>query len=143
MRLLAPLLLATLAAGPALAQTAAMTTDDPYIWLEDKDGAQPLAWVKEQNAPTLARLQGDPRYQTFFQEALAIAAAKDRIPYPSQLFGRIYNFWRDAEHPHGLFRWTSEADYATADPALDGRARPRRARQSGGQAVGVQGLDLP
>ena len=116
MRLPTALLIATLAAGPALAQTAAMTSDDPYIWLEDKDGAKPLAWVKEQNAPTLARLQGDPRYQTFYQEALAIAAAKDRIPYPAQLYGRIYNFWRDAEHPHGLFRWTSEADYASANP---------------------------
>lgn len=108
-----------LAGGSALAQTATMTkTDaaDPYIWLEDKDGAKPLAWVEAENAKTLPRLQNDPRYATFHAEALAIASAKDRIPMPDQRFGRIYNFWRDAEHPHGLWRWTSEADYAAASP---------------------------
>ena len=107
---------ALLAAAPAFAQTAAMTENDPYIWLEDKDGAKPLAWVEAENAPTLQRLRGDPRYATFYQEALAIAAAKDRIPGPDQRFGRIYNFWRDAEHPHGLWRWTTEADYASPAP---------------------------
>lgn len=108
--------LTLLAATPALAQTAPMQSNDPYLWLEDKDGAKPLAWVAQENAPTLKRLQGDPRYQTFYQEALAIAAAKDRIPNPDQLYGRIYNFWRDAEHPHGLWRWTTETDYANPQP---------------------------
>ncbi|GGB34386.1 prolyl oligopeptidase [Sphingomonas metalli] len=106
---------AILAGSGALAQTAAMT-DDPYIWLEDKDGARPLAWVEGENARTLSRLQSDPRYATFYQQALAIASATDRIPMPEQTFGRIYNFWRDAEHPRGLWRWTSEADYASANP---------------------------
>ena len=110
-----------LAAAPALAQVRTMTKTastaaDPYIWLEDKDGAKPLAWVEAENAKTLPRLQNDPRYKTFYAEALAIASAKDRIPMPNQMFGRIYNFWRDADHPHGLWRWTSAADYASATP---------------------------
>lgn len=106
---------AALAGAPALAQSKAMT-NDPYIWLEDKDGARALAWVEAENKRTLPRLQDDPRYQTFYQQALAIAAAKDRIPMPSQLYGRIYNFWRDADHPQGIWRWTSEADYARPQP---------------------------
>ncbi|WP_210358479.1 prolyl oligopeptidase family serine peptidase [Sphingomonas beigongshangi] len=113
------LLIATsmLAAAPSLAQSRDMTSDtDPYVWLEDKDGAKPLAWVEAENARTLPRLQNDPRYQTFYKEALAIASAKDRIPMPSQLYGRIYNFWRDADHPQGIWRWTSEADYAQPAP---------------------------
>ena len=113
------LALLALAPVPVLAQSAAMTrTDptDPYRWLEDKDGARALAWVEAENAKTLPRLRDDPRYATFYQEALAIAAAKDRIPNPDQRFGRLYNFWRDADHPHGIWRWTSEADYATASP---------------------------
>jgi len=129
MRVLASMLAATiLASGSAFAQTremptvlptttAPMTKDDPYLWLEDKDGAGPLAWVEAENAKTLPRLQNDPRYKTFYAEALAIASAKDRIPMPNQLFGRIYNFWRDAEHPQGIWRWTSEAGYAQANPA--------------------------
>jgi prolyl oligopeptidase len=108
-------LAAALAASAALAQSKAMT-DDPYVWLEDKDGARALAWVEAENKRTLPRLQDDPRYQTFYQQALAIAAAKDRIPMPSQLYGRIYNFWRDADHPQGIWRWTSEADYARPQP---------------------------
>ncbi|WP_439144469.1 prolyl oligopeptidase family serine peptidase [Sphingomonas faeni] len=110
-----------LAGTSAIAQVAPMTKTntaaDPYLWLEDKDGAGPLAWVEAENAKTLPRLQNDPRYKTFYAEALAIASAKDRIPMPNQLFGRIYNFWRDAEHPQGIWRWTSEAGYAQADPA--------------------------
>ena len=128
MRVLASMLAATilsgtagLVGGAALAQVAPMTkTDtaaDPYIWLEDKDGAKPLAWVEAENAKTLPRLQNDPRYKTFYAEALAIASAKDRIPMPNQMFRRIYNFWRDAEHPQGIWRWTSEAGYAQANPA--------------------------
>ena len=138
MRARALLLSLALAATPALAQVARMqpTTapaDDPYLWLEDKDGAKPLAWVEAENRPTLQRLQGDPRYATFFAEARAIAAATDRIPAPEQRFGRVYNFWRDAEHPHGLWRWTSEADYASAQPhwtvALDLDALGRAERK--------------
>jgi len=106
---------AGVAVAPLVAQTAAMT-EDPYIWLEDKDGARPLAWVEAENARTLPRLQNDPRYAGFYAQALAIASAEDRIPMPDQRFGRIYNFWRDAQHPQGIWRWTSEADYAAAQP---------------------------
>lgn len=120
---LAPMLLA---AGSALAQTAPMTgsptppaaarTDDPFAWLEDKDGARALAWVEAENAKTLPRLERDPHYAGFYRDALAIASAADRIPMPSQLNGRIVNFWRDAAHPQGIWRVTSEASYATAAP---------------------------
>ncbi|WP_374943038.1 prolyl oligopeptidase family protein [Sphingomonas sp.] len=109
-----------LAAGPALAQTKAMpkpmTDTDPYIWLEDKDGARPLAWVEAENAKTLPRLQNDPRYAGFYADALAIASAQDRVPMPDQRYGRLYNFWRDAAHPQGIWRWTTEADYANPAP---------------------------
>ena len=51
-----------------------------------------------------------------YDEAFAIAAAKDRIPAPELTNGRVLNFWRDQEHPHGLWRWTTEADYANPSP---------------------------
>lgn len=110
------LLATTLFATLAQAQTTPMQQDDPYIWLEDKDGAKPLAWVEQENKRTLARLQADPRYQAFYREALAIASAKDRIPMPDQRNGRILNFWRDADHPQGYWRATTPASYATAAP---------------------------
>lgn len=110
------LLATSLLASTVQAQTAPMQNDDPYIWLEDKDGAKPLAWVEGENKRTLARLQSDPRYKAFYQEALAIASAKDRIPMPSQRGGRILNFWRDADHPQGYWRATTAESYATASP---------------------------
>ena len=61
MRIKGLLSCAMLAATPVVAQTAAMSSNDPYLWLEDKDGARPLAWVEAENARTLLRLQGDPR----------------------------------------------------------------------------------
>lgn len=115
--LLAASLIAPLAANAAAPQSPRMTDDDPYIWLEDKDGAEALRWVEAENARTLPRLESDPRYRVFYAEALAIAAAKDRIAAPIQLHGRIYNFWRDADHPQGILRWTTPASYASDAPA--------------------------
>nr|WP_254606428.1 prolyl oligopeptidase family serine peptidase [Sphingomonas bacterium] len=101
---------------PNPTNAAAAPADDPYLWLEDKDGARSLAWVEQQNARSLPRLQNDPRYGTFYQEAFAIASARDRIPAPDLSYGRVLNFWRDQDHPHGLWRWTTEAGYAAAAP---------------------------
>jgi prolyl oligopeptidase len=89
---------------------------DPYVWLEDKDGARSMQWVEAENAKTLPRLQKDPRYATFYKQTYAIAAATDRIAYPELTYGRVLNFWRDDAHPHGIWRWTTPADYATASP---------------------------
>ncbi|MET0370529.1 MAG: prolyl oligopeptidase family serine peptidase [Sphingobium sp.] len=99
-------------AGPLLAST----TDDPYVSLEDWTGPRVMQWVEEENRATVATLQGDPRYAGYYKDALAIASAKDRIPMPQLIAGRVFNFWRDAEHPQGIWRHTGEADYATASP---------------------------
>ncbi len=75
-----------------------------------------MQWVEAENKATVATLQGDPRYAGYYRDALAIASAKDRIAMPMLIHGRIYNFWRDADHPQGVWRYTSEADYASASP---------------------------
>ncbi len=90
--------------------------DDPYVWLEDWTGPRVMEWVEAENKATTAAFEGDPRYQGYYADALAIASAKDRIAMPMLIDGRIYNFWRDADHPQGVLRWTSEASYATATP---------------------------
>jgi len=108
--------LALAVATPGMAQVAPAAAKDPYIWLEDKDGAKTMQWVAAENARTLPRLENDPRYAGFYKDAYAIASANDRIPSPSQINGRILNFWRDTAHPHGIWRWTTPADYASAQP---------------------------
>src|SRR5690242_11959125 len=113
----ASLLLGTAAIAQSDASApVASTQADPNLWLEQRNAPRALKWVEAENAKTLPRLEGDPRYKTFYDQALAIASAEDRIPYPDQTYGRILNFWRDQAHPHGLWRWTTPDDYATADP---------------------------
>ncbi|MCA1661034.1 MAG: prolyl oligopeptidase family serine peptidase [Novosphingobium sp.] len=91
-------------------------SDDPYIWLEEKDSPRALAWVEARNALSTKVLEADPRYQTLYDQALAIAAASDRIPTPSFLNRQIYNFWQDADHLRGIWRKTTADSYRTDNP---------------------------
>jgi prolyl oligopeptidase len=92
---------------------------DPYLWLEDVHGAKPLAWVKAQNARSTAILQADPRYQKDYDAILGVMDATDRIPYGDLDHQYVFNFWQDAQHPKGVWRRTSIADYAKAAPDWD------------------------
>src|SRR5581483_12230723 len=106
-------------AALARAQTrsaAAAATSDPFLWLEELHGARAMAWVREQNAKTLAVLQNDPNFSTLYADALTIAQAKDRIPLPAFVGGQVYNFWQDSDHVRGIWRSTTPAGYAAATP---------------------------
>jgi len=105
--------------GAAAAAEKSNPMTDPYIWLEDVHGAGPLAWVKEQNAKSLGHLKADPAYQKNYDFILSVLDAKDRIPYGGLDHGQVYNFWQDAEHPKGIWRRTTAADYATPEPHWD------------------------
>jgi prolyl oligopeptidase len=114
------LLLAALAALSLTAPAAhAQTADDPFQWLEDIDAPRSMTWVEGQNAKTAARLEKDPRYAAFHQQALAIFTAKDRIPTPHFRAGGVDNFWQDGTHVHGVWRHASLASYRTAAPQWD------------------------
>ncbi len=93
--------------------------NDPRLWLEEVEGEPALAWVEEQNERTFDRLQGDPRYQGMFDEALAIYQSEDRIPHGAFYGGYVWNFWRDATHSHGLWRRTTMESYVTETPEWD------------------------
>src|SRR5262249_28790639 len=93
-----------------------MTESDPFLWLEDIEGAKALAWVREQNARTLALLERDPRYLRMLTEARAIITAPDRIPYPSFLGERLVNFWQDDRHVRGLWRKTTLESFKAPEP---------------------------
>ncbi|HET8750652.1 MAG TPA: prolyl oligopeptidase family serine peptidase [Sphingomicrobium sp.] len=104
---------AAFGAGTAGAQTA---SGDPYIWLEQVSSPKAMSWVDQHNARSTAVLQSDPRYQQYYNEALAIAQAEDRIPYGDFIGGEIYNFWQDASHVRGIWRRTSIASYSSGNP---------------------------
>jgi len=100
---------------PAPAASAAEAAD-PYLWLEDVSSPRALAWVHAENAKSLGVLESDPRYAGLYADALTIAQAKDRIPQPEFLAGKIYNFWQDAQHVRGIWRSTTLAGYTGAAP---------------------------
>ena len=89
---------------------------DPYLWLEDQRGARALGWVAAENAKTAAVLEKDARYASLYHDALAVAQASDRIPYPNFVGGELYNFWQDTAHVRGILRRTTLASYRTATP---------------------------
>lgn len=112
---LSALLVAGLATGPlAMAQTEP-GTDDPYLWLEEVEGPNALAWARGQNEVSLAELEAHPLFEPIHDRALEILTSDDRIAYPSLQGGMIYNFWRDADHVRGLWRRTSVEGYRDAD----------------------------
>jgi prolyl oligopeptidase len=124
MRRVAALIFAALAAAStgAAAQPVTplgTTMEDPYIWLEDVHGEKPLAWVKDQNAKSLGHLKADPAYQKNYDFILKVLDAKDRIPMGGLDHGFVYNFWQDGEHPKGIWRRTTVADYQTPAPKWD------------------------
>jgi prolyl oligopeptidase len=100
-------------------QPAAVGDDDPYLWLEEVTGEQALDWVRARNDESFAELTGNERFaemQTQFREALD---ADDRIPYVRRRGAYLYNFWRDATHPRGLWRRTTLESYRTDEPDWD------------------------
>ena len=93
-------------------------TTDPHLWLEEVTGDDALAWVREHNDPTVAELGGE-RFEQMRAEALEVLDTDSRIPYVRRRGGYLYNFWRDAANPKGLWRRTTLESYRTEKPAWD------------------------
>jgi prolyl oligopeptidase len=104
------------AVGAATVEETGVTTDDPYLWLEDIHGQKPLAWVKEQNARSLAVLKSDPDYQKDYDVILSVLDATDRIPFGELEHDYVFNYWQDAQHPKGLWRRATIAEYTRPNP---------------------------
>jgi prolyl oligopeptidase len=89
--------------------------DDPFLWLEEIDGERALAWVETQNVATLARF-GDARFAADREALAAIFDRPDNIPLIARRGSRVFNFWKDAEHPRGLWRATTLESFRTEQP---------------------------
>jgi prolyl oligopeptidase len=98
--------------------TLAAPDDDPYLWLEEIHGERALAWVEAQNRATLARF-GDARFAADRDTLAAIFDRPDNIPLVAIRRARLFNFWKDAVHPRGLWRATTLASYRTEAPEWD------------------------
>ena len=101
------------AANAKRAETSA--ADDPYLWLEEIDGAQVRAWVEARNRETVSALC-DAQFEKDRVAVLDILNAADRIPWVQRRGQLVYNFWQDAEHRKGLWRRTTLASYRSEHP---------------------------
>ena len=96
-------------------QTILAQDEDPYLWLEDIDGARAMEFVKQQNKITLDKLSTEKEYQNIFSKALEIYNSPDRIVYPTTYGEYVYNFWQDKEHERGIWRRTTKASYISGN----------------------------
>ncbi|MDG6106497.1 S9 family peptidase [Dactylosporangium aurantiacum] len=99
--------------------TDTITAEDAHLWLEEVDGADAMAWVRDRNAETVAALTGDARFAELRDEIRTVLDADDRIPTIAWHGERVYNLWKDATHPRGLLRRTTLEDYRNAEPAWE------------------------
>ena len=95
-----------------------MAEQDPHLWLEDITGDDALAWVRRHNEPTIAGLASE-RFDHMRAEALEVLDTDARIPYAVRRGEFLYNFWRDAQHPKGLWRRTTLEQYRSDDTEWD------------------------
>jgi len=102
-----------------MAPVATMAHDDPWLWLENVEGENALAWARGQNERSLHELRSHPLFEPIHDRALEILTSDDRIAYPSLMGGEVYNFWRDDEHVRGIWRKTSLESYRGESPDWD------------------------
>ena len=89
---------------------------DSFLWLEEIEGEAQLDWVRAENARTLGELQGDPRYEELYQEALEILTSSDRIPLGTIRPNYLFNFWQDEKHVRGIWRRSALDAYRSGSP---------------------------
>lgn len=92
--------------------------DDPYLWLEDVTGERSLDWVRAHNEPTVEEFAGDD-FEAMRATAREVLDTDARIPYVRRRGEYLYNFWRDAANPRGLWRRTTLDSYRTDSPEWD------------------------
>ncbi len=94
----------------------AAADNDPYLWLEEVQGERALAWVRDRNAATRALLQARPDFSALRDGFRKILDSRDKIPQVSRRGHWLYNLWRDADHPRGLWRRTTLGEYRRPAP---------------------------
>ncbi|HSI59783.1 MAG TPA: prolyl oligopeptidase family serine peptidase [Ideonella sp.] len=98
------------------AAAAMLPAADPYLWLEEVQGDKALAWVRERNAASRKVLEAQPNFAAMRTKFKEIMDSRERIPYATRQGNAFYNFWRDQDHPRGLWRRTTLEEYRKAAP---------------------------
>jgi prolyl oligopeptidase PreP (S9A serine peptidase family) len=95
--------------------TIAAPDDDPYLWLEEIEAERALDFVEQQNTLTVAKF-GNAGFARDRDILAAIYDRPDNIPYVTRRGGLLYNFWKDANNPRGIWRRTTLEEFRKASP---------------------------
>src|SRR5258705_13254293 len=95
--------------------TIASPDDDPYLWLEEIEGERALAFVARQSKLTLERF-GDAGFADDRDTLTAIYDRSDNIPFIGRRGAFVYNLWKDANNPRGLWRQTTLDEFRGSNP---------------------------
>jgi prolyl oligopeptidase len=98
--------------------TIAAPDNDPYLWLEEIEGERALDFVEQQSKRTLERF-GNAGFADDRDALAAIYDRPDNIPYVSRRGGLLYNFWKDANNPRGIWRRTTLDEFRGPNPKWD------------------------
>ena len=85
----------TVSIPPAHADPTAV---DPFLWLEQVDGARARAWVRAQNDVTLKSLASHPTYEDTRAAALSIVTASTQYLNWVSRDCTIISFWIVIQH---------------------------------------------
>ena len=107
------------AAVRAATEPVAPTDQDEYLWLEDIDGPKSLEWVHAHNDATAQRLGALADYAALKAAAMTVLTSKSRIPVVNQHGKYLYNLWQDQEHPRGVWRRTTLAEFRKENTAWE------------------------
>jgi prolyl oligopeptidase len=98
--------------------TIAAPDDDPYLWLEEVEGARALDFAEQQSRLTLQKF-GDAGFAADRDALAAIYDRPDNIPYVTRRGGLLYNIWKDAKNPRGIWRRTTLESFRGPNPAWE------------------------
>ena len=88
---------------------------DPFLWLEEVAGPRALEWAADQTDRTNETFASKTR--SALEERLTrILDDPDRLVVPGRHGDLMYDLWRDADNPRGLWRRTSRAAFAAGSP---------------------------
>ncbi|WP_291278029.1 prolyl oligopeptidase family serine peptidase [Galactobacter sp.] len=94
------------------------TTHDPaaaHPWLGEIRGERAAGWAAERSRETDAVLDST-EHEGLVRSLTSALDAPDRLTLVTK-HGRLYtNFWQDAEHPRGIWRYTAWESYASGSP---------------------------
>ena len=117
MRALFIALLLAGACSRAVAQPLAQPAPDPRLYLEDLNNPAATQWADRETQKTLETVRKMPGFDERYKANLKVLTQREfNIQYPTSVGGLVYNNYRDALQPSGVWRSTTPDEYRKERP---------------------------